>query len=103
MGMNSRGGGQADRLADVAHRRRVAVLGRVFANEVENLLLTLGQIHVGAAPVSSGLDDETNMCSYSSAGRGRNQGGRSPSPSMSPSRAILARSALVAELVDAQG
>ena len=38
-----RGGrGKADRLADIAHRRGIAVLGRVALDEVEDLLLTLG-------------------------------------------------------------
>src|ERR671923_2890050 len=35
---------EADRLADVAHRRRIAVLGRVLLDEVEDLLLALRQV-----------------------------------------------------------
>src|ERR1022692_210366 len=74
MRVDSRRGGKTHGLAYVTHGWRIAVLGRVFADEVEYLLLTLSQIHVCAAPVSDGLSPETNMCSYSSAGSGRNQG-----------------------------
>ena len=42
-----RGGGvEPDRLADLAHRRRVAGLRRVLADVVEDLLLALGQVHL---------------------------------------------------------
>jgi hypothetical protein len=36
--------GEAHGLADVAHRRRIAVLRGVALDEVEDLLLALGQI-----------------------------------------------------------
>jgi hypothetical protein len=41
---------EADRLADLADGRGVAVLGGVLADEVEDLLLALGQIHGQLAP-----------------------------------------------------
>src|SRR5206468_3455985 len=43
---------EADRLPDVAHRRRVAMLGRVALDEVEDLLLALRelQVHHGCEP-----------------------------------------------------
>ena len=44
--MDRRGRRQPDRLADVTHRRRVAVRRRVALDEVEDLLLSLGQIHL---------------------------------------------------------
>src|ERR1700761_7482928 len=37
---------ESDCLADLPHRRRVAGLGRVLADEVEDLLLALGEIQV---------------------------------------------------------
>src|SRR5947209_9348931 len=43
--MHRRGRGQTDCLPDVTHRGRVAILGRVALDEVENLLLAFGQIH----------------------------------------------------------
>jgi hypothetical protein len=56
MGVHGRGRGQADRLADVAHRGRVAVAGGVLLDEVEDLLLALRQVlaDVHAAFGSSG-------------------------------------------------
>jgi hypothetical protein len=45
VGMDGRRGGQADCLADVAHGRRVPVLRRVALDELEDLLLSLGQVH----------------------------------------------------------
>ena len=44
MGVHRRGRGQPDRLADVTHRRRIAVLRRVLLDEVEDLLLALRQV-----------------------------------------------------------
>ena len=61
MGVYRRGGGQADRLADVAHRRRVAVARRVALDEVEDLLLALGQVHEGLPGRRS--VGGANMCS----------------------------------------
>ena len=56
MRVHGRGGGQADRLADVAHGRRVAVLRRVLLDEVEDLLLALGEVEIGhSAPLSGGF------------------------------------------------
>src|ERR1019366_3364994 len=52
MRVHGRRGRQAHRLADVAHRGRVAVLGGVLADEVEDLLLALGQIHAWIPPLS---------------------------------------------------
>jgi hypothetical protein len=54
MRVHGRGRRKAYRFADVAHRRWIAVLGRVLADEVEYLLLALGQIHVSYAPRSGG-------------------------------------------------
>jgi hypothetical protein len=44
VGVHGRGGREPDRLADVAHRRRIAVLGRVLLDEVEDLLLALREV-----------------------------------------------------------
>src|SRR3954451_13483744 len=41
--VHRRGGGETHGLADVAHGRRIAVLRVVLLNEVEDLLLALGQ------------------------------------------------------------
>src|SRR5947209_4713944 len=43
--MDSRGRGKPHRLADVTDRGRISVLGRIALDEVEDLLLTLGQVH----------------------------------------------------------
>jgi hypothetical protein len=53
--------GQADRLADVADGRRVPVLGRVALDELEDLLLTLGQVQVHGCEPPEGRFP--NMCS----------------------------------------
>jgi hypothetical protein len=66
MRMHRRRRGQSDRLADVAHRRRVAVLGRVALDEVEDLLLALRQVQVHGLrlPFSVGwLSSDPNTCS----------------------------------------
>src|SRR5690348_2016586 len=101
MSMDGGGRREPDRFADVAHRRRVAVLGRVLADEVEDLLLALGQIHLCVTPVP--VDTATNMCSHCSAAPGRTQA----PPALARARArrgLYSRPrALVAELVDAQG
>ena len=58
--------GEPDRLADVAHGGRVAVLRRVLLDEVEDLLLALGEVQIGhSAPLSGGLSlrVQSNMCS----------------------------------------
>ncbi len=60
MGVDRRGGGKPDCFADVADGRGVAVLRRVAADEVEDLLLALGQIHVSSPFGYVGLP---NMCS----------------------------------------
>ena len=69
VGVHRRGRRQPDGLADVPHRGRVSVLGRVLADEVVDLLLALRQlladVHVAQAP--SGARG-TNMCSGSLAG-----------------------------------
>src|SRR5690606_32921729 len=48
VGVHGRGGVQPDRLADLTDRGRIAGLLRVLADEVEDLLLALGQIHLGS-------------------------------------------------------
>ena len=55
MGMHRGRRGEADSFADVAHGGRIAVLGGVLADEVEDLLLALRQIHVAGGPVAVGL------------------------------------------------
>src|SRR4051795_10189491 len=58
-------GYQPDRLADVAHGGRITGLGRVALDEVEDLLLALGEIGhhpVLLPPACSAVD--SNMCSY---------------------------------------
>jgi hypothetical protein len=42
--VNRRGRMQTDGLADLTHRRRVAVLGQIAADVVEDLALPLGQV-----------------------------------------------------------
>ena len=50
---------EPDRLPDVAHRRRIAVPRRVPADEVEDLLLALCQVHSTCSPFGwTALDDE---------------------------------------------
>ena len=46
---------QADGLADLAHGGGIAVLRGVLADEVEDLLLTLGQVH-GCSSLLRSLD-----------------------------------------------
>src|SRR5437016_3983260 len=53
MGMNRRGRREPDRLADIPDSRRIPVLRRVALDEVEDLLLTLGQVH---RPLPCSLD-----------------------------------------------
>src|SRR5579859_1666239 len=53
MRVHGRRGREPHRLADVPHCRGVAVFGRVPLDEVEDLLLTLGQVHP-SAPCSFG-------------------------------------------------
>ena len=43
--VHGRGGGEADGLADVPHRRRIPEVRRIAFDEVEDLLLALGQVH----------------------------------------------------------
>ena len=91
--------GQADRLADVAHRRRIAVLRRVPLDEVEDLLLALRQVHRAPrgpdAGVRYGSADRT-MCSHNDSGRPVDGSNARATHSAAPH-------APVAELVDAQG
>ena len=64
--MHGRGRRQPDGLADVAHRRRIAVLGRVLLDEVEDLLLALRQVLADVHPIGllgQLLTGCTNMCS----------------------------------------
>ena len=49
MRVNGGGRGQPDRLADVAHRRRIAVVADVALDEVEDLLLSLGEVQLDHA------------------------------------------------------
>ena len=58
VGVHRGGRGEPHRLADIANGRRVAVLLRIAADEVEDLLLALGQVHW--VPRSKGW---ANMCS----------------------------------------
>ncbi len=60
--VDGRGRGQADRLADVPHRRRIPVERRVAFDEVEYLLLTLGQVHRVSSFVGTWVP-WANMCS----------------------------------------
>ena len=46
VGVHGRRGGEADGLPDLADRRRIAVLGRVPLDELEDLLLALGHLQV---------------------------------------------------------
>src|SRR4051794_2455313 len=98
---------QADRFTDLPHRRRVAGLRRVLADEVEDLLLPLGQVQFhrrsgSSAPASGSKSRKlpSNTCS---------QGyrlPRTPQPAPSPctqTSRIDRPQAAVAELVDAQG
>ena len=72
-----------DRFADVAHRRRIAVLGRVLADEVEDLLLALGQIHVRGSPFGwTGACERTCVRTVALA-RGRMQAPASDAPAAS--------------------
>src|SRR5215212_6163023 len=59
-------GRQPDGLADVPHRGRIAVLGRVLLDEFEDLLLALrqvlGEVH-RVELLGQWLHDGANMCS----------------------------------------
>src|SRR3982074_3444090 len=46
--MTRRGRGEPPRLADIANRRRIAVLRRVSLDEIEDFLLTFRQVHPSA-------------------------------------------------------
>jgi hypothetical protein len=65
MRVDRRGRGQADGLADVADRGRVAVIGRVALDEVEDLALPLGEVELDhqAPPFGLSFFAEANMCS----------------------------------------
>ena len=60
VGVHRRGGGEADRLADLAHRRRVAPVALVLLDDLEDLALTGGDVlgH-GVLPGSGGDGDAT--------------------------------------------
>src|SRR4051794_25685420 len=62
MRVHRRPGAQTHRLADVPHRRRIAVFRRVLLDEVEDLLLTLRQVlpdvHYGLLLLVSWLGSE---------------------------------------------
>ena len=93
VGVHGRRGREADRLADVPHRRRISVLLGISPDEVKDLLLTLGQIYP-LAPCSGSPPNLANMCSE-----------KIPRPedgSQTP-RLYWPPQAPVAELVDAQG
>jgi hypothetical protein len=61
MRVDGRRGRQADGLADVPDGRRVAVLSRVALDEVEYLLLALGQVHERSP--RRDRSERANMCS----------------------------------------
>jgi hypothetical protein len=54
---------EADGLADVAHRRRVAVAGGVLLDELEDLLLALRQILADFHAAYCSSSGRSNMCS----------------------------------------
>src|SRR3954466_6846549 len=111
MRMNRRRGVQPHGFTDLPHRWWIAGLRRVFADEVEDLLLPLRQIQVhrlsdssdaGAFLKSAACRGKlpSNTCSQSTAPLRRPQ--RAPSPCTQTSRIAFPQAA-VAELVDAQG
>ena len=87
MRVHRRGRREPDRLADVAHRRRIAVLRGVLLDEVEDLLLALRQVlpdvHTGSDSSSRGGRSEHLFDTVARAQDGRQTSGHPP-------RAILA-------------
>jgi hypothetical protein len=60
--VDGRGGRQPDRLADVAHGGRIAVARRVLLDELEDLLLALGEVH-GGGSLRGFSAGRSNVCS----------------------------------------
>src|SRR3954451_15147495 len=94
-------------LADIPHGGRVAVLGRIALDEVEDLLLALGEVHLSGLLARHDERGCSNVCSYDITASDGNK--HSPQPPRSARdlgqvRGYTGRPlAAVAELVDAQG
>src|SRR5215204_3282159 len=85
--MNGGRGREPDRLSDVAHGRRIAVLADIALDEVEDLLLTLREVQLdhSDAPWGRFRCRNPNMCSQSTQRVGRHQG-RAPLPASTRGR-----------------